>query len=151
MDEKILSELSQESSISTIIEVEEQLFPNNAIQTLPLYYLTLEENQLDLYLMNSFFQKKGSEPVISFTFDELDCIELGISQKMEVVYSLPSENTFLMLKVSLKNTQSLTFECEDLRAVTLLSNYFQQKQIQLFDPLDITSYFQKMKIIMRLF
>lgn len=143
MDLKMFKGLVKEPVIPTIIEIEGRLFPKNAIQTLPLYYLAFEQDNLELYQMNSFFQKKNSEPLLCFWYDQIDSFELGISQKMEIVYSSPSENTYLTVQIVLKNQQSLIFECEDVSVATQFPPFLEQQHISLIDPLGIVFYFQQ--------
>lgn len=144
MDLKMFRRLVKEPVIPTIIEIEGRLFPKNAIQTLPLYYLAFEQDNLELYQMNSFFQKKNSEPLLCLSYDQIDSFELGISQKMEIVYSSPSENTYLEVQIVLKDQQSLIFECEDVSVASQLPQFLEQQQhISLIDPLSIVFYFQQ--------
>ena len=144
MDLKMFQEVVKEPVIPTIIEIEGRLFPKNAIQTLPLYYLAFEQDNLELYQMNSFFQKKNSEPLLSVKYDQIDSFELGISQKMEIVYSSPSENTYLTVQIVLKDQQSLIFECEDVSVASQLPQFLEQQQhISLIDPLRIVFYLQQ--------
>lgn len=143
MDLKIFKWLVKEPVIPTIIEIEGRLFPKNAIQTLPLYYLAFEQDNLELYQMNSFFQKKNSEPLLCLRYDQIDSFELGISQKMEIVYSSPSENTYLEVQIVLKDQQSLIFECEDVSVAAQLPPFLEQQHISLIDPLGIVFYFQQ--------
>lgn len=143
MDLKMFKGLVKEPVIPTIIEIEGRLFPKNAIQTLPLYYLAFEQDNLELYQMNSFFQKKNSEPLLCLRYDQIDSFELGISQKMEIVYSSPTENTYLTVQIVLKNQQSLIFECADVSAAAQLPQFIEQQHISLIDPLSIVFYFQQ--------
>lgn len=78
-------------------------------------------------------------------YDQIEAFELGISQKMEVVYSSPSENTYLTLQILLKDQQRLIFECEDVSVAAQLPQFLEQQQqpISLIDPLRIVSYFQQ--------
>ncbi|MGX7074950.1 hypothetical protein [Globicatella sanguinis] len=143
MDLKMFKEVVKEPVIPTIIEIEGRLFPKNAIQTLPLYYLAFEQDNLELYQMNSFFQKKNSEPLLCLRYDQIDSVELGISQKMGIVYSSASENTYLTVQIVLKDQQSLIFECEDVSVAAQLSQFLEQQHISLIDPLRIVFYFQQ--------
>ncbi|MGX7098768.1 hypothetical protein ACWOBH_02020 [Globicatella sanguinis] len=76
-------------------------------------------------------------------YDQIDSFELGISQKMEIDYSSPSENTYLTVQIVLKDQQSLIFECEDISVAAQLPSFLKQQHISLIDPLSIVFYFQQ--------
>lgn len=133
MDTKTFREFASNRILQSVIEINNEIYPNIPVKMSPFCFLSFNESGVEISDIEPLLNKKKKSPMDYIPYSTIKRIEIGPIKKVTIVVFSPGTRINLDLKIFLNDGTYLHFECEDMSMITDLSYLLTAHDIELVD------------------
>ncbi|WP_042347690.1 hypothetical protein [Bacillus massiliigorillae] len=130
---------SKKRIIQTVFELDGNESAKILRRYAPFCYTTLEENGITITLCNSLSMAKQKESLGHISYQGIESVQLFVTKKIGVVFSLPSVVLYLNVIINLNSGEHIHFECDELELIPKLISLFGKENIVVHDPFNLST------------